>query len=279
MTNVLRDCHEIIDNALSDVERAIKIAKSGKSKQITKAVDRDYFKSVAYSWFHSRRPKLEQLWPDIGLAVMNDSFAQIMDATAKSAARATYVTSLSTAKKELVDLRRSLVSEPVNETNELNHSPPDFSTLVADAAMQQILLDRWSECQKCINVKAYLASTVMMGGLLEALFVAYANTLADKSPMFRAKLAPLDGKTKKPIQLSKWTLRPYIDVGHELGWITRSGKDVAEVLRDYRNYVHPEKQRSHGVTLNRHDADMFWDVTKHLTKQLLENARAKKAAV
>ena len=54
-----------------------------------------------------------------------------------------------------------------------------------------------------------------------------------------------------------------------VGWITRSGKDVAAVLRDYRNYVHPEKQRSHGVSLNGHDAQMFWDVTRNLLLQLL----------
>jgi hypothetical protein len=69
--------------------------------------------------------------------------------------------------------------------------------------------------------------------------------------------------------LSDWTLRHYIDVGQELGWISRSGKDVAAVLRDYRNYIHPEKQRSHGVTLNAHDSAMFWEVTKSLTRQLL----------
>src|SRR6266508_3631639 len=57
---------------------------------------------------------------------------------------------------------------------------------------------------------------------------------------------PIDQRTKKPLPLPEWTLRPYIDVAHEICWITRSGKDVAAVLRDYRNYVHPEKQRSHG---------------------------------
>lgn len=108
-----------------------------------------------------------------------------------------------------------------------------------------------------------------MGGLLEALFVACANRLSDKSVLFTAKTTPIDRKTKKPLPLQQWTLRPSIDVAHELGWISRSGKDIAEVLRDYRNYVHPEKQRSHGVSLNIHDAQMFWDITKNLSTQLL----------
>ena len=116
---------------------------------------------------------------------------------------------------------------------------------------------------------AHLAATVMMGGLLEALFVARANALADKSPLFKAKATPLDSKTKHPIALKDWTLRPYIDVGHELGWITKSGKDIAAVLRDYRNLVHPEKQRALGVTLGNHDSGLFWEITKSLSRQLL----------
>lgn len=274
MNNVLKDCHHVIDDTLSDVDRAIKIARSGKSKQITKADDLDYFKALAYSWFHSRYPQLNRLWANIELEEINDCFTTILNATAKRAARSTYQTSLRNARKQLIETRGKLVSGPSPTANSNNDAPPDFSHLVADSMMQQILLDRWRECQTCVNAGAYLAATVMMGGLLEALFVAYANRLPDKSAMFAAKSVPMDSQTKKPLQLSQWTLRPYIDVGHELGWITRSGKDVAEVLRDYRNYVHPEKQRSHGITLGRADAEMFWDVTKHIAKQLLAHAKS-----
>jgi hypothetical protein len=110
----------------------------------------------------------------------------------------------------------------------------------------------------------------MMGGLLEALFVSRANKMPDKSPLFKAKATPIDSQTRKPLQLKEWTLRPYVDVGHEMGWITKSGKDVAEVLRDYRNYIHPEKERSHGVMLTSADSTMFWEITKMLARQLLQ---------
>jgi hypothetical protein len=72
--------------------------------------------------------------------------------------------------------------------------------------------------------------------------------------------------------LQEWMLQPYIDVSQELGWITKSGKDVAAVLRDYRNYVHPEKERRHGIVLAEHDSRMFWEVTKLLANQLLQSA-------
>ncbi len=138
--------------------------------------------------------------------------------------------------------------------------------------MRGILERRWDECGRCVNAKAHLsAAVVMMGGLLEALFVARANRMADKSPLVKASSAPVDSKTKKVLDVRDWTLRPYIDVGHELGWITKSAKDVAAVLRDYRNYIHPEKERSHGVVLNEDDATMLWGVTKSLVHQLLRS--------
>lgn len=109
----------------------------------------------------------------------------------------------------------------------------------------------------------------MMGGLLEALFVARANKMPSKAALFKAKATPTNAKTGKPADIRDWMLASYIDVAHELGWITRSGKDVAAVLRDYRNYVHPEKERSHGIVLTSHDSVMLWDVTRNLAKQVL----------
>jgi len=62
--------------------------------------------------------------------------------------------------------------------------------------------------------------------------------------VFSAAAAPLDKKTGKALQLKEWGLRNYLDVAYELGWITRTTKDVGEVMRDYRNYIHPQKELS-----------------------------------
>ena len=67
-------------------------------------------------------------------------------------------------------------------------------------------------------------------------------------------------------------LDSYIKVGNELNWITNSAKDVADVLKEYRNYIHPEKERRHGVMLGLNDSYMFWVVTKALVRQLLMSA-------
>lgn len=112
----------------------------------------------------------------------------------------------------------------------------------------------------------------MMGGLLEALFVARANKLPDKSALVNAASAPKDKSTGKTLNYQEWMLDSYIKVACELNWITESAKDVADVLKEYRNFIHPEKERRHGVVLALNDSSMFWQVTKALARQLLASA-------
>lgn len=266
----MRTPQEAVEEALLEVTKARKRVNRGTSKQVTKADEIDYLKAVSYAWFNSHRPILARHATSTPVQDIDVSYRRILDSTTKNAARKTYVDALEKAKSALASLRAEVLLAGGNSNSAVDTSPPDFSPLVGDAEMKSILTDRWRECQKCLEVGAYLAATVMMGGLLEALFVARANQLSDKSILFKAKATPQDPKTKKPLSLPEWTLRPYIDVGFEIGWITRSGKEVAAVLRDYRNYVHPEKQRSHGVKLLEPDALMFWDVTRNLTVQLLK---------
>jgi hypothetical protein len=112
-----------------------------------------------------------------------------------------------------------------------------------------------------------MAATVMMGGLLEALLLARILREEDKDPMFKASTAPKDkGKT---LQLKEWGLRNFIDVAHELGWISQGAKDVGDVLRDYRNYIHPQKEHSHGIRLTTDDARIFWKVGKSISRQVI----------
>jgi hypothetical protein len=260
---------DVVEDALREIDAARKRVTSGNSKQITRADAIDYLKSVGFAWFKSHRPELIAKAPATELSAVDGHVERVLMATEKASARTTYVAALKDAKAALIALRSSLLIAPATLGPGFA-PPPDFGRLASDPVMRGILVDRWNECQLCLQAEAHMAATVMMGGFLEALFVARANQLADKGPMFRAKVTPIDPKSKKALTLSEWTLRHYIDVGQELGWISRSGKDVAAVLRDYRNYIHPEKQRSHGVTLNANDSAMFWEVTKSLTRQLLK---------
>jgi len=258
---------DTIETALAEIEAARKKVSGGKSIQVTQVDALQYLKSVAFSWFRNHRPKLESVLPATSLATVDNHLQRVLEATAKASSRTIYKSCLKEAKAALTVLRSdSLIVLPTKASYD---SPPSFATVAGDAEMQNILNRRWDECQKCVAAGADLAATIMMGGLLEALFVAKANRLTDKKPLFTSKSTPKDFKTQKALKLSEWTLRPYIEVGHELGWISHSGKAIAAVLRDYRNYVHPEKERSNGVSLNSHDSAMFWALTKSLATQLL----------
>ncbi|MBX3373906.1 MAG: hypothetical protein KF817_08725 [Phycisphaeraceae bacterium] len=263
-----------MSDALNAIEASIEEAAKARGQvlrvrqpQVRGRELRSYLASVAHTWFRSRRPVLESHFAGDVLAPIDETYKRILAATDRLTARATYLESLKRLKDQLSDLRGTAVALP--PTANTDDSAPDFSPLAGDPAMREILNRRWSECGRCLHARAFLAATVMMGGLLEALFVAKANTLSDKSPLFRCKSTPLNPATKKTLDLREWTLAPYIAVGHELGWITQSAKDVAVILRDYRNYVHPEKEKSHGVVLGAEDAKMFWELTKSLSRQLV----------
>lgn len=258
--------------ALEELEKARRTISRAKGTQVRNAEERQYLKAVALSWFNSRRGDVAASTGAPALEPIDLAYRRILDATERAAARSTYLDAIKDLKTSLIDVRGVILggasAAPTPDES------PDFTSLAADPIMRGILQRRWDECHRCVSARAYLAATVMMGGLLEALFVARANRLANKAPLFKAKSAPIDPKTTKALDLRQWTLAPYIDVAHELGWITKSAKDVAIVLRDYRNYIHPEKERSHGVVLNADDAQMFWELTKTLTQQLLQSAKA-----
>lgn len=267
MTNAALDS---IAGALEELEKARRMLSRARGAQVRNAEHREFLKAVALSWFNARRNSVYLVVGAAPLTDVDDAYRAILDATERAAAKTTYSDSLRMTKAVLINVRGGILGGSVSATS--SDLPPDFIALAADPLMRGILQRRWEECTRCVGASAYLSATVMMGGLLEALLVARANRLANKGSLFRAKGAPVDPKTKKPLELRQWTLGSYIDVAHELGWITKSAKDVAVVLRDYRNYVHPEKERSHGVTLNSEDAKMFWELTKTLSRQLLQSA-------
>jgi hypothetical protein len=136
--------------------------------------------------------------------------------------------------------------------------------------MQQLLANRWNECVGCVEHDLPLAATVMMGGLLEALLIARINRLSDQAPVFKAKAAPKEKSTGTVLKLREWTLSNYIDVAHELGWISDTYKDVGAILRDYRNYIHPYKEYQHKKRITADDSKVLWEIGKTIVRQVLK---------
>jgi hypothetical protein len=121
---------------------------------------------------------------------------------------------------------------------------PDFNKLCKDATLIPIMEARWKEIINCQEARAWLASIVMMGGLLESLLLGFLLTnpkAANTSPS-----TPKD-PSGKPKQFPNWNLAEMITVAHEVDWIQKDAKDFSHTLRQYRNLIHPYEQRSTGM--------------------------------
>jgi hypothetical protein len=256
-----------IEQALTEVSRTRTAVKRRKSKQVTKGDEIDELKAVAFAWFRNHKPIVADQSSTPDLNAVDAAYSRIMESTGKLSARSTYIRALDAAKSALIALRTAVLNAP-NDSPSTSQAPPAFAPLAADPVMQSILSDRWNEIQRCMGTKAYLAATVMMGGLLETLLLARINSSPNVAVVYTAKAAPKD-KTGKTYVLGDWKLVHMVDVAHEVSWITKAGKDLGHVLRDFRNYIHPHKQFTDGVTIGEEDILMFWEVTKSICRQVL----------
>lgn len=262
---------DALDEACEQVPRLRKTLKKKQSRQVESSEERQLAKSVAQAWFHNHLPVLSQTVSPDGLAEINDGFRQLIEYADRATSRSRYDSLLKSLATELTKLRRDVLSGTAQPATETPDEPPVFSALTSDTRMQEILRNRWIECAKCIAAGAPLAATVMMGGMLESILVARTVIEPDKAKLFKCPHIPLDRKTTKALPFQDWTLKTYIDVAHDMRWITPSAKDISEVIRDYRNYVHPHKEYVHNIHLSPGDAEMFWEITKRMTRQLIQD--------
>lgn len=261
-----------VEAALDAVERQSRSLGRGKHRQVRSGDEITALKALAYSWFETFKPQLLGPFSAGDLASADRALREVLNATARLSSRTKYAGHLRQAKDALVVLRAraaDLGAQPVQGGGGGNEPPPSFTALAPDLGMQEILGRRWQEIERCLAGDAPLAATVMMGGLLESLFLARINRTSNRKTIFTAKGSPKDKKTGNPLPLGDWSLMHYIEVSYELRWITKSAKEVGGVLREFRNYIHPHKEFTDSVAVTISDAEMFWSLTKSMTKQVL----------
>jgi len=265
----MNDADEAISQAIMEAERIRSITKRKTAPRV-RGSERYIIRATALTWFKSHRPHLKAVFSEEDLYPIDQSYQSIVEASHRQATRSKYLAILKTIGTTLVQIRSGNAVRLA--TAATDDTPPDFSSLVPDPAMKKILANRWIECVTCIGAGAPLAAAVMIGGLLEGLLLARVNREDNKASIFTAIAAPKD-KQRKTLALKEWTLQDYIAVAHELGWITVAAKDVSVVVRDYRNYIHPQKELSHGVSLAVGDAIILWEIGKSISRQLLTSKR------
>ena len=256
-----------VDAAIDEASKALAMLGKKNTAQIGRTEEHAYLKAVCLSWLKTHRADIAVSYNGTELAPIDSVYQSLLEANEGRPSRRRTCDQLKSAKKQLISLRsKLLVFDPTVGSHD--DKPPPFGRLAPDVEMQAILVRRWDETILCINGGAYLAATVMMGGLLEALLLARVNLESNKAPIFTATAAPKDKKTGAALRLNEWGLKDYIDVAHELKWISKSAKDIGDVLRDWRNYIHPHKEHSHKVTLSREDM-ILWGMAKSIANQVI----------
>jgi hypothetical protein len=267
----MTDAVSALNSAIQDADRLTKILKKDRTQaQVRSSDERALAKASAQTWFRNYRPAVTSLVLESDVAPIDLEYRGILEASERAGSRAKYLTTIKALRQKIIRLRSDCLAASPGRIITVD-MPPDFSPLVSDPLMREILVKRWSECVMCLGANASLAATVMMGGLLEAILLARINKEPDKTHIFKSRTASKES-TGKTRQLKEWGLSDYINVVHELKWVSVSVKDVGDVLRDYRNYIHPYKQLSRGVHLETEDAGLFWEVTKNITRQVINNS-------
>ena len=261
--------HDEISGAFADIERLRKALSKSKTKQIRAAEELDLIKANISTWFKTRRPGVAAALGEAALKEIDAFYRSLLTATDKASTRDNYFKTIKALKKALSALGADNVVE-LSRPAPTSDQPPSFNAITSDGDMQRLLASRWTECIGCVNSGYPLAAIVMMGGILEALLIAKINQLSDQAPVFKAKAAPKDKKTGTALKFREWGLNDYIDVAHELKWISDTYKDIGGVLRDYRNYIHPYKEYQHKKQIVPDDAKALWEISKTIARQLLK---------
>jgi len=128
-----------------------------------------------------------------------------------------------------------------------SHVEPRTFDFIGDPEMKKIISRDYRELSLVLfPAGAWKSSVIMAGSILEAIlydvltFDSAITTAANaslKAPCNRAS------KSKSKMPTDNWTLEELILVAEDIGELPSSNvKSIDQVLRDYRNFVHPRKE-------------------------------------
>ncbi len=146
--------------------------------------------------------------------------------------------------------------------------PGGYIGFVTDAQLAAVLQERWCEVGACIGAGAHVAAVIMMGSLLEGALLAAAQTRPREANQSAHAPRNRAGDVKP---FAEWRLSELIDVAVECGWVHGAVRDFSQMLRDYRNIIHPRQQCSSGHSPDDGACAICWQVTKEALRGLQDN--------
>lgn len=137
-----------------------------------------------------------------------------------------------------------------------HYEVPSLTKLNIDSVTEQVISQRLSEIQVCLNSGAWLSVVFLIGSSLEAIMLhtAISNPKAFNSSISAPKQ---DGKVK---QFHNWSLAELINVAHAENFISMNIKKFGHAVRDFRNFIHPNQQIIARFNPDEHTAKISWQV-------------------
>jgi hypothetical protein len=135
--------------------------------------------------------------------------------------------------------------------------------VLTDPALAAVAQQRLDEARLCHENRAYTATIIMLGSLLEGILV---GTAADR----------LAGPPPKP--LDHMGLQDLINLAHREGWIQIDVQKGSDLIRTYRNLVHPRAQLKMQHSPDADTVDMCWPIVNATLNDLAATRPAERAA-
>ncbi len=147
----------------------------------------------------------------------------------------------------------------------------DISQLGLESFVSEIISKRLKEVEICVRNDAPLSSVIMIGSILEGILLGIATSYPQ---IFnRALCAPKD-KEGNVLCFQKWTLNSFIEVASEIGFLKEDVKKFSQVVRDFRNYIHPYSQMSNRFSPDKQTALICFQVLKAAIFQISEHRKS-----
>lgn len=163
--------------------------------------------------------------------------------------------------KDLVKKAREIASWLIGEDGKNSKEEDSFLESDYNAAklelskvnsdVSKVLIERIDEVRKCINAEASLAAVVLAGSTIEGVLLDCGLKNSAKFLASSNKPIRSDGSN---IPINQWNLDSLIKVAHDIGIVDKNVNNFSNQLRNFRNYIHPNKQASEGFSPDKRTA-------------------------
>lgn len=143
----------------------------------------------------------------------------------------------------------------------------NISSITINEELKNIINARLKEIELCINHGTYLAATILIGSTLEGILLNIAQVNIKNFNQSNSSPKNKEGKT---LILEKWTLSNLIDTAHELKYLDKDVKDFSHILRDFRNYIHPNHQLKCNFMPDEDTTKICWQVLRAAVADIIK---------